>query len=303
MGTLLFNYFIFPGFLFLSVSGMLASWVDRKVTARLQWRVGPPLLQPYYDLRKLFSKETIIPEGGNRLVFVLSPIVAVVSAVLLSDLLLVTWIDPSKGFLGDIIVVLYLFMLIPVSVILGASASHNPMASLGASREMKLVLSYEFPFIVSLLVVVLKTRTILLGNIMALQRASGPVAGSLSGFLALCVALFCLQGKTGLAPFDLSEAETEISGGSLIEYSGPLLAFWKLSKMMLLVVGPLFLVLIFWGGGSAPLMILKYAVFLIISVLIRNTNPRIKIDQAMRWFWGPVSIVSIIALLLALGGR
>lgn len=302
MVRILFNYFIFPGFLFLSVVGMLVSWVDRKVTARIQWRVGPPLLQPFYDLRKLCCKEIVLPQGSNTLLFVLSPILAVASVVLIADILIQTWLNPSSGFVGDLIVVVYLFMMMPIATILGAAASHNPLASLGAGREMKLVLSYELPLILALLVAVVKTRSILLGNMIAAQTNAGPVAASLSGFIALCVAVVCLHSKLGIAPFDIGEAETELSAGSLIEYSGPLLALWKLGKMILFVAGPLFLIIVFWGGGSPWFIGPKYIALIVVAIVLRNTNPRVRIDQAMRFFWGPVALASIAALGLALAG-
>ena len=128
------------------------------------------------------------------------------------------------------------------------------------------------------------------------------IDGGISGILAFAVAVFCLQGKMGLVPFDLAEAETELAAGSQIEYSGPLLALWKLSRMMLLVIGPLFLVLAFWPGTNVFFMILKYAVVFVAAVLLRNTNPRLRIDQTMKLFWGPVTALSIIVLFLALQG-
>lgn len=299
MLEIIFNYFIFPGFLFLSISGMIVSWIDRKVTARVQWRVGPPLLQPFYDIRKLFVKETILPANGNIPLFVISPVISVLSIVLVSNILILTCMNPSKSFVGDIIVILYLMTIPATAVILGASASSNPLASIGASREIKMILSYELPFVLSLLVPIIKSKSLLLGEIITTQQSSGSFAGSISGIIALIVAILCIQAKMGLVPFDLGEAETELAGGGHIEYSGPLLALWKLSKMMLLVVGPLFLVLTLWGKGSTLIIVLKYIALLVIAVLIRNTNPRVRIDHAMRFFWGPVTILGTIGLLLA----
>lgn len=302
MMKLIFNYLIFPGFLFLSVAGMIISWIDRKVTARVQWRVGPPLLQPFYDIRKLLVKEIILPSNGSAWLFVLSPVIFVLSIVLVSNILILTCIDPSISFIGDLIVVLYLFTIPALAVIVGAASSGNPLASIGASREIKLVLSYELPFILSLLIPVVKSKTLLLGQLISIQQQSGSFAASLSGTLALIVAVICLQAKMGLVPFDLSEAETELAGGSHIEYSGPLLALWKLGRMMLLIVGPLFLTLAFLGAGSPLSIILKYVAILVVAILIRNTNPRVRVDQSIRFFWSTLSVIGVIALILALLG-
>jgi NADH-quinone oxidoreductase subunit H len=298
----IFYYLFFPGFFFLAAAGMLVSWIDRKLTARLQWRMGPPFFQPFYDLRKLFEKETILPQGGNTMVFILAPVLMLLAIVLVSNMLLLPVLLPGTGFTGDFIVILYLFTLPPLASILGASSSHNPMASLGASREMKSVLSYELPFVLAMLVPLVKAGTVSLGAVIALQQRQGSFIFSASGILALLVAVVCLQAKLGLAPFDYAEAETELSAGSLIEYSGPLLALWKLGKMMLMIIGPLLLIITFWGGGNPAFIAVKYVPFLLIAIVARNTNPRLRIDQAVRFFWSIMFTLSIAALLLAVLG-
>ena len=107
-----------------------------------------------------------------------------------------------------------------------------------------------------------------------------------------------MQAKLCLVPFDMSEAETEIMGGVLIEYSGMLLGIFKLTKIMMLVALPVFLTTVFWGGFS----IWKYVVLLVIIILMRNTNPRVRIDQAMRFFWGKMTLIASVAVLLAVLG-
>ena len=213
-------------------------------------------------------------------------------------------IDPvSKGFSGDIIVIMYLLTLPAIAVILGASASGNPLASLGASREIKLVMAYELPFIICLIVPVIKSHGLLrLSEIINYQAVNGSFAASLSGIIAFIVMIFCMQAKLGLVPFDASEAETEIMGGVLIEYSGMLLAIFKLTKTMLMVALPLFLITLFWQGFNF-LTIWKYVILLVIIVLIRNTNPRVRIDQAVRFFWGKMTLMAVMAVLLAVLGK
>jgi len=302
MLSYIYYYIVFPGFLFLATAGMAVSWLDRKITARLQWRVGPPVLQPFYDLRKLFIKESFTPAGGSRLLFTLAPLVSIISIVVVSDIVILTFLNTKISFVGDLIVVLYFFTAIPFASILGASASNNAFASLGASREMKSILSYELPLVLAILVPVVKAGSISLGRIVEVQGVSGSFARNLSGFLALVIAMLCLQAKMGLAPFDLSEAETELAAGTLIEYSGPLLALWKLSKMMLFVAAPVFIAVMFWGGGPKPLIFLKYGAFVIFFIILKNVNPRVRIDQSIRFFWGKISVAAVLALLLAVIG-
>jgi NADH-quinone oxidoreductase subunit H len=131
---------------------------------------------------------------------------------------------------------------------------------------------------------------------------------SWSGVLALIVAIICMQAKLALVPFDIPEAETEISGGVLIEYSGSGLAIYKLMKNMLLFTLPFFLIIVFIGGlkfdGIHLLYgVLKYISLVALMTVIRNTNPRVRIDQAVKFFWGPMTIIAIIAVVLALLGR
>jgi len=300
---LLFNYLIFPGFLFSAVIGLLAGWVDRKVTARIQWRVGPPWYQNFADILKLLGKETILPEGA-KLTFLLSPFLGLLSLILVVTILGMAIRSPLDSFLGDLIVVLYLLIIPAIAMIIGAFASRNPLASMGASREMKLVLGYELPFILSVIVVIIKSQgAIQIGSILNHQINSGSNLASFSGVLAFMVAILCMQAKLGFVPFDVAEAEQEIMAGALIEYSGPPLAIFKLTKALLLYTMPLLLIVLFLGKDLSPLfLIAKYIALLVIIILIKNTNPRLRIDQALKFFWGPVTILAVIAVILAIPG-
>ena len=306
--SLILQFLIFPGFLFTAAIGLIASWVDRKVTARIQYRIGPPWYQPFIDIVKLLGKETIVPAGSSQLLFLAAPLAGLAGVTLVSTLLWLSNLYPDSGFIGDIIVVLYLLTLPALSLILGGFASGNPIASLGASREMKMVLSYELPFVLAIAVPIIKSGGALtLGGILDYQAESGIIAGSISGALALIVAVLCMQAKLGLVPFDIAEAETELMGGPIIEYSGAPLAVFKLTKAMLLFTMPMFLTVAFMGGfnpGGLSFLwgILKIAALLVIIVLIRNTNPRLRIDQALRFFWGHVTLLAACGVVLALFG-
>ncbi|MBT8039521.1 MAG: NADH-quinone oxidoreductase subunit H, partial [Gammaproteobacteria bacterium] len=119
-GTRLFlEFLLFPGLLFTAAAGLLTSWVDRKVTAMVQMRVGPPLLQPFYDLRKFFIKETCVPQGGAIGLFLLAPLLGFAAVVVASMILWRAFINPEYTFIGDVIVLIYLFMLPALSVVLG----------------------------------------------------------------------------------------------------------------------------------------------------------------------------------------
>jgi len=127
---------------------------------------------------------------------------------------------------------------------------------------------------------------------------------SISGFLAFAVALLCMQAKLGFVPFDIPEAETELGSGVLMEYSGALLAIWKIMQAMMLIALPLFLVVVFLGGFGPNVWagIGKLVLILVIVILIKNTNPRLRIDQAMKFFWHYCTLALVIAIVLAIIG-
>ncbi|MHC4519188.1 MAG: respiratory chain complex I subunit 1 family protein [Planctomycetota bacterium] len=306
--TNLFWILIFPGFVFTLAVGLFASWLVRKVSALVQWRVGPPVYQPVVDVMKLMGKEILIPESAHRAVFVTVPLMGLSGVLLLSTML---WLaGAGRSFVGDIIVAIYLMVLPSLALILGSSASGSPHASIGAAREMKLVLGYELPLVLAFVVVIIKTAGQLEPaaqlSLVALSQHA-PVM-SISGLLAFIVALLCVQAKLGFVPFDIAESETEVASGIMIEYSGALLAVWKLMQAMMLVALPLFLVVVFLGGlGTSGLGVLggigKYVLVVVLVILIKNTNPRVRIDQAMRFFWVYCGTALVAAVVLATIGN
>ncbi|RLE13666.1 hypothetical protein DRJ04_03875 [Candidatus Aerophobetes bacterium] len=304
----LVSFLVFPGFLFTAVVGLLAGWVDRKLTARLQWRVGPPWYQNFIDFFKLMGKETIIPSGARRITFLSAPLIGLVGVTLVSLILWQMNLYPATTFLGDLIVVLYLSILPSLAIIIGGSASGNPLASLGASREMKLILAYELPFIVAIFTPVVAIKDIKIGSIVSYQMTNGMMfTHHLSSLIAFVVAFICMQAKLAFVPFDIPEAEQEIMAGPLIEYSGPPLAMFKLTKAMMLFALPVFLITVFAGGVrfegiQALFSVIKYLVLLILIVLVKNTNPRLRIDQAVKFFWLRMFPLAIIGFILALVG-
>ena len=303
MARMVFAFLIFPGFVFSSILGLFSTWVDSKVTARVQWRVGPPLLQPFYDFLKLMGKETLLPASGNRVVFLAAPVVSLAAVTLVSMILWLANLTVST-LVGDLIVVVYLLLIPSLSLILGGMASGNPLATTGASREMKLILAYELPFLICLAVVIMKSGL----GITLESVARSPSIASVSGALAAVISLLCVQAKLGFTPFDVAEAETEIMSGPYIEYSGAPLALFKLSQAILLFELPVFLITVFLGGihlaGWGILwFVLEYVAILALIVVIKNTNPRIRIDQAVRFFWRYLTPIAIVAFLLAAIGQ
>ncbi len=306
IGKSLFYLFIFPGLLFTGVVGLIIGWVDRKVSARFQFRVGPPVFQNFYDIFKLLGKEVIIVKDSVKFLFVASPIIAFATLVFISMTIGVSLFF-NDGFGGDLLVVMYLMMVYSVMLVLGGSSTGNVYSSIGAGREVKLLLGDELVFIFVCLIPIIKSGySINFEEILAAQ-SDGVFGGSISGVIGFLAGLLCIQAKMALKPFDIAEAETEIVEGPLMEYSGPLLAFWKLNHHLMYVAYPFLLIILFFGGfnlvGIGILWaILKYVGIVVLMIIIKNTNPRLQIDNALKFFWKILAPIAFIGVILAVLG-
>lgn len=305
MAVNIFYFLVFPGLLFTAVVGAFLSWFDRKITARVQFRKGPPLLQPFYDFFKLLLvKETILPKQGSPMIFLLAPIFAVFGAVMAGVFILLPLFNITTGFRGDILVIFYLLTIPSFSYIIGALASGNPLAAVGGSREMKLIMSYEMTFLLVLAGIIMKSgQKFDLYSIIQTQQAGAPFIGSISGAILFVVGIFCIQAKLALVPFDMPEAEAEITEGIFIEYSGPAYAMIKLTKYIMFFILPAFLIALLMNGFRLDGIHILWAVLKVLAVvlvitLIRNTNPRIKIKQAISFFFIWMNMLAVIALVL-----
>jgi NADH-quinone oxidoreductase subunit H len=305
MAVTLFYFLVFPGLLFAAVMGAFLSWFDRKITARVQFRKGPPLFQPFYDFFKLLLvKETILPKNGSPVIFVLSPVFGVFGATMAGVFILLPLLNITTGFRGDLLVIFYLLTIPSFSYILGALASGNPLAAVGSSREMKLILSYELTFMLLIAGIIMKCgQQFDLYSVVKIQQSGTPFIGSISGLLLFITGIFCIQAKLALVPFDMPEAEAEITEGIFIEYSGAPYAMIKLTKYIMFFILPAFLIALLMNGfrldGINILWaILKMLGVVLILTLIRNTNPRVKIKQAIKFFAVWMNLLAIIALIL-----
>ncbi|HKK58789.1 MAG TPA: complex I subunit 1 family protein [Salinivirga sp.] len=309
MGEHILYFFIYPGFLFTAVVGGIIAGVDRKLTAAVQFRKGPPILQPFYDFFKLLLvKETIVPANGSKITFLLAPVFALCGVSIAAVLILMPLLGVNSGFEGDIIVIFYLLTIPSLTYIIGAMASGNPLASVGASREMKLIIGYELTFLLVIAAIIYKSDLETgLYEILQAQQSGSSHIGSLSGVLLFIAGMFCVQAKLGLVPFDMGEAETEIAEGAFIEYSGSAFALIKLSKYMLFFILPALIILLLMGGVQLSGIHILWAILKLVAVvllitLIRNTNPRLKINQAMRFFFVWMNALVVIAIVLSYFG-
>ena len=320
---------IFPGFIFCFLTGMLLCGIDRKLVARMQKRVGPPILQPFYDFFKLFGKETIVPAQANRTVFLLAPLVGLAAQVVLQLFIPVFSLSAFSG-VADIMVVLYLLLIPALSVILGAASSGSPYAGVGLSREMVTILAVELPLVLVLLAVAKTVGNAMgtglcfsLSRIVEYQVANGSLITKLSMLPAVAAMLLIIPGETGSHPFDAAEAETEICEGMLAEYSGAPLAVYKLSHSVKLLTMTSLFTALFLGGacrwveklllGIYPAMAAGIAIvveiiilFLICAVLvavcvslIHAVTARLRIEQLFKYYWTVVTGLAAVCVVLA----
>ena len=210
--------------------------------------------------------------------------------------------NPPLGGSGDVITWIYIMSLAAVAVMLGGFASGNPFSYAGSGREMMMLLTAEPIVVVALLTAAVKSKTLVMGGIIDWQLANGPTMSMACAGVALFLAM---QANVGKLPFDIVEAETEIVGGPLMEYSGPSLALYKLAFYMRQLIFPLILVSIFVPWPHVPSMAVgmvagfaKAFVVLLLVGVVDSVNPRLRIDQSMNYL-ARVLFVSLAALAFA----
>jgi len=231
----LFNIVIFPGFLFLSVAGLAAEYIDRKLYARLQNRIGPPWFQPLADFIKLAAKEDIVPAEANPRMFKAMPIFALTATITAFFYIPLWRAQALYSFNGDLIVTIYLLTIPTLTFFLGGWYSTSLYSKIGAIRSLTQLFAYEVPLLMCVLAPALLANTWSLSE-MALFYGRHPWYWALN-LIGFAISIIALLGKLEKVPFDIPEAETEIVGGTFTEYSGRLLALFKLSIDIETIVG------------------------------------------------------------------
>ena len=291
---------------------ILLIWVERKFAARIQDRIGPNrvgpngLLQPFADVVKLLGKENITPSGADKPIYNVAPPMMVASVLLIWAVIPLSpyhvGVDLEIGALYFIAVA----SIGTLSVIMAAWASNNKYALLGAFRVVAQLISYEVPLALSLLVPVMLAGSMSLVGIVEAQWGMWFV------FMAPIAAfLFFIssQAETGRAPFDLLEAESELVAGFNIEYSGMKFAMFFAGEFMHVFTNGVLMAVLFtgaWigpGAMEAPLLAVGYLLakagfWYILSLWVRNSLPRLRIDQLMNFNWRFLVPLSILNLLV-----
>jgi NADH-quinone oxidoreductase subunit H len=292
---------LFPGGLFLLSSGLAFEYIDRKMVARYQNRIGPRWFQPLADFIKLLSKEEVIPTGTIKPLFIALPIVALAAALTAGLSVPLFGFAPVANFSGDLIVTLYLLSLMTLCIGLAGANTEDRFSIVGATRALTQLFSYEAPFLLALLGPAIALGTWNIGEIN--QGASQNMWFILSQPIGFLAAMIGLMGKLELPPFDAPEAETEIVAGALTEYSGRGFALFKIGRDVELVIGLTLIASFYLGGLQSPLDFLwKTILLLLITAGLQSLFARLRIDQTVGLWWRVGAILVLVQMLMIIIG-
>jgi len=296
-------------YLFLAmVIGLLFMGIARKITARIQNRVGPPIYQNFLDLGKLLAKKTNIKHNW---IFDFAPLFG------LGGVLLILAYLPMGGYImlsgqGDLILLLYIIAIPALGFALGSGASGNPNAGVGVMRALTLMLSYEMPFLIVILSLMIFYNTASLSVL--LQKQMNYLWGIAALPISALAADIALQGMMAEKPFDIAIAPAEIASGPLVEFGGKYLGLLMLYSAGSIVVETSLFVDLFLGGGvvlnPAVYGILAYFVnylvwlaliFVVwmIAIFVNAVFPRFRIEQAFKFYWKWPTVIAIVGLIQA----
>lgn len=303
---------VFPGGLFALVLGLALKGVERRAIARLQRRIGPPLVQPFYDLMKLMRKRTLIPDTANAFVFLAVPVAGLASMAVAAGMIPIAGFFEPSPLLGNLVVLFYLISIPAVSLMLAGSASGSPYGAIGFSREMAIILAYEGPILLSLVSVALYAGALTgqpvllnLTEIVRYQQQHGAFLFDPRMWPAFLTYLCFIPANLGIAPFDIPEAESEILEGPLVEYSGPPLGLMKMMSVTKAVVVLGLGIALFFPNGPAGLaglfvFIIKCLVLVLAMSLLKAAVGRMRIDQAVLFYLKWPELLGFAGLALAI---
>ncbi len=287
-------------------------WVERKFAARIQDRVGPNrvgpfgLLQSVADALKMLTKEDITPAGADRFIFNLAPIITFGVVLLIWAVIPFTPIHVGSNLSIGILYFVAVGSIGAVKVMIAGWSSNNKYALLGAFRTIAQLVSYEVPMILALLIPVLMSGSMSLQDI---TIAQGGMWFVFQAPVAMIIFFIANLAETGRAPFDLIEAESELVAGYNIEYSGFKFGMFMAGEFMHVFTVAVLVTVLFFGGWWGPGVLevpalgfiylgLKTAFVYGLMLLIRNTVPRLRIDQVMSFNWKFMVPLSIVVILV-----
>jgi NADH-quinone oxidoreductase subunit H len=286
----------FPGGLFVLLSGLGYEWLDRKLIAQFQNRIGPRWFQPGADILKLLFKEEIVPRDAHVWFFVGLPLVALAAALTAALYVPMAGMEPAFSFPGDLIVTVYLLSVLTLCIGVAGSNTTDRFSLIGATRTLTQLFSYEVPFLLALLGPAIVAGSWQIREIAAYASERWLLVTQPIGF---AIAVIGLMGKLELPPFDAPEAHTEIVAGALTEYSGRGLGLFRLAKDVELVIGLTLIAAFYLGGVANPIeFVVKTVVLLLGLAGIQVLLARMRIDQVVGMWWRYGALLALGQLLL-----
>lgn len=295
---------------------MYMTWLERKLIARIQNRIGPNrvgifgLLQPIADGIKMLTKEDIVPEGADRVVHLLAPITIVIPALLVFSVLPfgrnMTAVDLNVGLLFFIAV----SATTTIAIFMGSWASRNKFSLLGGMRGVAQLVSYEVPMVLSVVPVILTVGSLSTVDIVEAQGGGNGFQWFVFtpwGFAGFLIFYLCGVAECNRTPFDIPEAESEIVAGFHTEYSGMKFALWYMAEFMNVFTVSALTATLFLGGYQGPWLpswgwfFLKTLALVCVMMWFRGTLPRLRVDQLMGLAWKfllPLTFVNILVAAL-----
>ncbi len=312
----LFHVCIFPGGVFALGFALILKGLDRILVARMQRRVGPPVIQPLLDIAKLLTKETLVPKTACRAAFFLAPVIGMTGMAACAAFIPVPGVFDGMYQMGDLLVLFYLLPIPAIAMMIGGSASSSPFGAIGFSREMLIMMSYELPLLMILLTVAMitgkatgiDTADFSLLHIVQYQVHNGQYGMNPLMIPAFVAYLMFLPGTMGVPPFDVAEAETEILEGPLLEYGGPLLALFQIGNALKTFVVLSLGVVLFFPGTihdywlvNLVWFMFKIFIFMFFAIsVVRSATGRFRIDQAMVFYFKIPTALALISLVLVM---
>lgn len=300
----LFALLVFPGLLYALPAGWLMLGIERRLRARLQRRIGPPLSQPFYDFVKLLGKWPAPRLASDLLVLTGLPLLAV--GCLVGAIALIPVAGSRAGFVGDVILFATLLEMPSLCLVLAGYASRSIYGEVGSTREAVLGIASNVPFLAAIMAMATAAGT---AHLATLADATPWVVR----VPALAAIFVCLPVKLRLNPFSLTNAEQEVLAGPLTEFDGPRLALWELAHALEWVALAGFAAVLAvpyrpasWLADAVLFAAVSIGLVPLLALLAAATG-RLKISQATRilWRWGNLAaaVAFVFALLLRQAGR
>jgi NADH-quinone oxidoreductase subunit H len=278
--------------------GLVLVLMMRKVRARIERRVGPPFLQPLYDIIKLYSKKTQISHGYMQDIAVMM----LLGGYIASEILL-----PVPGMDGlanhaDLLTLMYLLMVPMLGMALGVGQCANPNGSIGISRALSSMLAYDVPFIIVVAGAAMSYGSTNLVQIIEIQQQGGPATWGLFTMPFLAIAgLISMYAMLGKEPFEIYVAPAEIATGPMVEMSGKYMgALFVMQCFQLYTIGVLYTTLFLGGGENWLTFLTKVFAVVLISVAITNVFGRYRTDDVIRWLWKWPTGIALLGLAMVM---